>query len=218
MKRVGASFSRQGLEGTSRRRFFIRESLRPGIWLGLAGAVLLADYFSGPFVSLSVLFVIPVVLAARYSGRIWGCALGVLMPLAHFAFTVVWPAPWSSLESAINLAIRAGALVGFALLVDHITRLEREVRILRGLLPICAFCKRIRTGDQKWQQIELYITEHSEARFTHSFCPECAKEHYPQIFDKLSCAGDASTRSSGPGGAPNGTLGKPACGPASEKE
>jgi len=143
---------------------------------------LLLDYFTGPFVSLTALFVVPVALAARHDGRFWGTALGITMPLAHFAFILHWSAPWSLLDSGINLAVRMVALVGFALLIDGITRQERELRILRGLLPICAFCKKIRTRDQTWQQIELYISEHSQARFTHSICPQCSTAHYPELF------------------------------------
>lgn len=50
---------------------------------------------------------------------------------------------------------------------------EARLRILQGLLPICASCKRIRGGDDHWQALESYISQHSEASFTHSLCPEC---------------------------------------------
>jgi PAS domain S-box-containing protein len=51
---------------------------------------------------------------------------------------------------------------------------ERELADLRGLLPICMACKRIRDGDGTWRQLELYISMHSHADFTHGVCPECA--------------------------------------------
>ena len=51
-----------------------------------------------------------------------------------------------------------------------------QVRTLRGLIPICAWCKRIRNGEGYWQQLEAYISDHSEADFTHGMCPDCAKE------------------------------------------
>jgi hypothetical protein len=56
-----------------------------------------------------------------------------------------------------------------------------EVKILRGMLPICSFCKNIRDDKGYWNQIESYIGQHSEAEFSHSICPKCAKEHYPEI-------------------------------------
>lgn len=70
----------------------------------------------------------------------------------------------------------------------HMLLLEREkalleVRILRGLLPICASCKKIREDDGCWTQIEGYIRQHSEAKFTHSTCPDCAKRLYPDFYE-----------------------------------
>lgn len=60
----------------------------------------------------------------------------------------------------------------------------REMKILRGLLPICASCKKIRDDKGYWTQIEGYIRAHSEAEFTHGICPECAKRLYPEVFGK----------------------------------
>ncbi len=59
-----------------------------------------------------------------------------------------------------------------------------KVKTLSGLLPICASCKKIRDDGGYWNQIEAYITEHSEAEFTHGLCPDCAQKLYPQIFGK----------------------------------
>jgi two-component system, response regulator PdtaR len=56
-----------------------------------------------------------------------------------------------------------------------------QVRKLSGLLPICASCKKIRDEEGGWQQIEDYITSHSEADFSHSICPQCARRLYPEF-------------------------------------
>ena len=56
-----------------------------------------------------------------------------------------------------------------------------EVRTLRGLLPICSFCKRIRDEKEHWHQVETYVRAHSEANFTHTYCPDCLKEHFPGL-------------------------------------
>jgi len=56
-----------------------------------------------------------------------------------------------------------------------------QVKILSGLLPICANCKKIRDDKGYWNQIESYIRDHSDAKFTHGICPECVKEFYPDI-------------------------------------
>jgi hypothetical protein len=56
-----------------------------------------------------------------------------------------------------------------------------NVKHLRGLLPICASCKRIRDDRGYWNEVEEYIRKHSEADFTHGICPDCAKKLYPGI-------------------------------------
>lgn len=57
-----------------------------------------------------------------------------------------------------------------------------EVKRLSGLLPICASCKKIRDETGNWNVVETYIEQHSQAHFTHSFCPECARQLYPEVF------------------------------------
>jgi len=56
-----------------------------------------------------------------------------------------------------------------------------NVKILKGLLPICMHCKKIRDEKGYWKRIEAYIQENSEAEFSHSICRDCAKEHYPDM-------------------------------------
>jgi DNA-binding response OmpR family regulator len=56
-----------------------------------------------------------------------------------------------------------------------------KVKVLSGLLPICANCKKIRDDQGYWNQIETYIRDHSEANFSHSICSDCANELYPEL-------------------------------------
>jgi len=56
-----------------------------------------------------------------------------------------------------------------------------KIKTLRGLIPICANCKKIRNDEGYWQQVEIYVKDHSEAEFTHSVCPECMKKLYPEL-------------------------------------
>ncbi len=56
-----------------------------------------------------------------------------------------------------------------------------EVKTLKGFIPICCHCKKVRNDAGYWAQIETYIQEHSEAEFTHGFCPECARKLYPEM-------------------------------------
>ena len=56
-----------------------------------------------------------------------------------------------------------------------------EVKKLKGILPICSYCKKIRDDKGYWNQIEAYIRDRSEAEFSHSICRECAKKYYPDM-------------------------------------
>lgn len=58
---------------------------------------------------------------------------------------------------------------------------EAEVRTLRGLLPICAWCHRVRDDNGYWEQIENYITQHSHTTFSHGMCPDCEQKFYDSI-------------------------------------
>jgi hypothetical protein len=65
-----------------------------------------------------------------------------------------------------------------------------KVKTLSGLLPICASCKKIRDDRGYWNQIESYIRDRSEAEFSHSICPECAKKLYPEIYKEKDIKSD----------------------------
>ncbi len=58
-----------------------------------------------------------------------------------------------------------------------------EIKVLRGIIPICMHCKEIRDDEGYWNKIENYITEHSEAQFSHSICEKCLNIHYPDLED-----------------------------------
>ncbi len=98
---------------------------------------------------------------------------------------------------AVGLAVLGIAFGAYALRVRGLKSRAREleagiqealsnVRVLRGLFPICASCKKIRDDSGYWSQIEGYIRDHSEAEFSHSICPECAKKLYPDFADEIA--------------------------------
>ena len=73
-------------------------------------------------------------------------------------------------------------------LQDTVAKLEKallDVKTLRGILPICSFCKKIRDNAGHWNQLEVYVRDRSDADFSHSVCPDCAKIHYPEAYGKL---------------------------------
>jgi hypothetical protein len=64
---------------------------------------------------------------------------------------------------------------------DKLQQMIAEIRTLRGFIPICSICKKIRDDAGYWQQLEKYIQEHSDATFSHGICPECLKKTYPEL-------------------------------------
>ncbi len=91
--------------------------------------------------------------------------------------------------------VAGGVVLGFFVHVADVTALRKreaaleeairerdaalaEVRVLRGLLPICAHCKNIRDDSGSWQPVEQFVSERTEAQFSHGICPICAGQHY----------------------------------------
>lgn len=66
-----------------------------------------------------------------------------------------------------------------------INSLRNEVKLLQGLLPICASCKKIKDDEGYWKEIESYIADRSDAKFSHSICPECLRDLYPEVAKKM---------------------------------
>ena len=74
----------------------------------------------------------------------------------------------------------------YQLAQDRAEKLKKaldEIKTLKGILPICASCKKIRDDQGYWNQIEAYIRDHSDALFTHSICPDCMKKLYPEYVE-----------------------------------
>ena len=74
-------------------------------------------------------------------------------------------------------------------LITELREALSKIKTLSGLLPICASCKKVRDDNGYWNQIETYISAHSDADFSHSICPSCVKELYPQL--NAATRGDA---------------------------
>jgi DNA-binding response OmpR family regulator len=69
-------------------------------------------------------------------------------------------------------------------LISELEKALAEIRTLKGLIPICASCKKIRDDEGYWDHVETYIGKRTEAVFSHGICPECAERLYPQLFRK----------------------------------
>ena len=81
-----------------------------------------------------------------------------------------------------NILVVTGLIVlNFQRVEFDLSLAREEVRTLRGLVPICSHCKNIRDENGEWKNLEEFVSGHSEAEFSHSICPDCAREHYPDI-------------------------------------
>ena len=155
-------------------------------WFALAAVLLGLDYILGPSIQFTATFVVPVLLAAWYSGRLAALAVAVVLPLTHLAFTlVVWNEAASVSSNVLSALVRAAvwAFVGvvIARLAEHERELEKEVEALEGLLPICMYCKSIRNDAGEWENLETYLSRRTEATFTHGLCARCEEQHYPEL-------------------------------------
>jgi phosphoserine phosphatase RsbU/P len=95
---------------------------------------------------------------------------------------VVKPFDPEELRARVNVGVRVLSLQ--ERLAERVTELQAalsNVKVLHGLLPICAYCKRIRGDDQYWQQVESYIADRSDAQFSHGICPNCYSDLERQI-------------------------------------
>lgn len=162
--------------------------LHPMWWAGVAALLLWLDYATGLDTQFPSLYFIPVTLAAWYSGRWPALALAVAMPLVHIVFLLTLKRPAGSLVTLVGMTVVRGAIIivtalWFARLSKHERDLHRHVQTLEGLLPICTFCKNIRTEGGDWERLETFISKRSTAQFSHGFCPTCAREHYGDYID-----------------------------------
>ena len=82
-----------------------------------------------------------------------------------------------------RVILAAGVLLFGALVLTYVLqrRSERRYRVLRGLLPICASCKKIRDDRGAWQPMEHYISARSDADFTHGYCPTCSEKALAEL-------------------------------------
>ncbi len=69
--------------------------------------------------------------------------------------------------------------------IEELRRALDEIKTLRGILPICANCKKIRDDQGYWQQVEVYVHDHTDAQFSHGICPDCIRKLYPDMIEEL---------------------------------
>lgn len=149
--------------------------------------------------SRDLFFVAAVIVVSRYAGATAGLVVSLVTVLLFDLFFDSTP---YVLDFSVGGVARAVVFGGVSVLVASIEqhrrqamqRLENsnqtlhtaleEIKTLRGLLPICMYCKQIRTEEERWVPIEEYVRRHSEANFSHGICPACYRSHYPELYKK----------------------------------
>ncbi len=149
--------------------------------------MLWVDYLTSESVQFPAVYVIPIILAAWYSGKWTAVSLAIAVPVCRLLFLV---RPSRASDEMVSLALATsfrGVVIvilalWFARLAEFERAMDRRVKVLEGLLPVCSFCKNIRNDAGEWERMEAYISRRSEAAFSHGVCPSCAAAHYPDIF------------------------------------
>ena len=161
-------------------------------WLSLSLAIIvgvaLIDWVTGDQFSFFTFYFVPISLTAWYVGFEASLATAVISVLAWFSVDHLLSNMHSSHFSYVwNSIVRLGAFVIIAASVGKInlllknerkltTQLNKaiaEIKVLEAFLSICCECKKIRNEEGNWQQMESYISQHSNTRFSHGLCPDC---------------------------------------------
>ncbi|MFM8534661.1 MAG: hypothetical protein ACKOEC_13945 [Acidimicrobiia bacterium] len=153
-------------------------------WLVVFVILQLVDLVTGPYYQLPSTYVLPVIAAAWFSGLEAGIALAVALPLGRVFFMYqVWNEPWEPAAFVATAATRIAVFVVVAVAADrlanHERALEREVKQLVSLLPVCADCHKIRDRDGAWTTLEAYAALRT-AEFQPGLCIDCARSRLPE--------------------------------------
>ncbi len=160
--------------------------VHPAWWVPISLLVLAVDFSLGLSSWYTAAFLVPVTIAAWYSGQVPGFVLAAALPLSHLALVIRFTNGHPSHSAALlNAGLCIGVYLvvacGAARLAEYERLLRRHLRALEGMLPICAGCKSIRDPNGEWQPLEDFIERRSSATFSHGLCPRCVSEYYDDL-------------------------------------
>jgi hypothetical protein len=163
-------------------------------------------------VAVGVLYVVPILLSMWAPRKAFTWILAIVasaLVLVGYMCSPLGPSAWQSVSNRVLSLLAvwvAAVLVVQRRAIEEkreraILAKERaldEIKVLRGFLPICSSCKRIRDDEGYWRQIEAYIRDHSEAQVSHSICSECAIKLYPDFYgEETELVGSSAPASTG---------------------
>lgn len=125
-------------------------------------------------------FKIMVILTAFYELRPRYYALIIcLIMFQHFA--ILSFIPWELKCLLKNIFFLGSFCIAAYMMHTLLYKLTGEIGLLRGILPICANCKKVRNDDGYWEQVDVYVKNRSKLNFTHGVCPDCTRQLYPFV-------------------------------------
>lgn len=162
----------------------------PAVTVLLVALIWMIDEAAGRDYGIFVFYFVPVAVAAWTVGAEWAIGISLLSAVAWFSSdALVGDLPGSMRVSVWNSLVRLIAFVSIGwttarirLLLDRERRITEdlartldEVRVLKGLLPVCAWCSRIRSESGQWETLDTYIAHNTDAEVTHGMCDACAE-------------------------------------------
>ena len=153
----------------------------------------IGDYLTGVEIIFTMFYLIPVSAISWKLGRAAGIAASLVCAIVWSIVDYFARPMFEPVTEIWNIAIQFAMFVSYAVILSKVrTGIEQqgvvnaelqaaltEVKRLSGVLPICAWCKKIRDREGLWHQMEVYLVEHSDVDFTHSICPECKGKFFP---------------------------------------
>lgn len=145
--------------------------------------------------SRGLLLFVAIMFSAWYGGARPGIVASVLAAISFTVFFNDQHGPNLNLYGLTRLLVYSGAAFTVTYLMaqrnqalanaltvnQELEKALEEIRVLRGILPICMHCKQIRDGEGAWRGVEAYIASQTEARFSHGVCPDCMCKFYPDV-------------------------------------
>ena len=157
------------------------------------------DYVTGYEIGVEVFYLIPIGLLSWFINRKAGIIMSVIGTVTITSADIIaGKAIQNYYMNSWNLFVHFSffTIVVYLIYAEKISSDENkklvlelqkaldEIKTLSGLLPICSSCKKIRDNNGYWKQIEIYISDRTEAKFSHSICPECKDKLYPGLGHK----------------------------------
>ena len=178
---------------------FLAKKPTPFIWtiaLLLNLIIGVIDYLTGYEIRIELFYLMPIGLLSWLVNRSAGIIMLVISTVTFMtAHILAGQVIVNYFIYSWNILVHVGFFIVVVYLISEektvsdnnkvlIGRLQQsldEIKTLSGLLPMCSACKKIRDDDGYWKQIEHYISEYTDARFSHSICPDCKKKLYPGL-------------------------------------